>query len=52
MLNFNREDALTQYQTAFGGTVKDLGDTFAEIKKDFNKIFKFLNEINKIVQLM
>ena len=31
---------------------KDLGDTFAEIKKDFNKIFKFLNKINEIVRLM
>lgn len=52
ILNFDREDALTQYQTTFGGTIKDLGDTFAEIKKDFNKIFKFLNKINEIVRLM
>ena len=49
MLNF---DVLTQYQAAFSGTVKDLGDTFSEIKKDFNKIFKFLNTINETVRLM
>lgn len=52
ILNFDRGDALAQYQSTFGGTVKDLGDTFVEIKKDFNKIFIFLDEINKIVQLM
>ena len=52
ILNFDREAALIQYQTSFGGTVKDLGDTFITIQKDFKQIFSFLEQINEIVQLM
>jgi hypothetical protein len=52
ILNFDREAALIQYQTSFGGTVKDLGDTFITIQKDFKQIFSFLEQINEILQLM
>jgi hypothetical protein len=52
ILNFDREAALIQYQTSFGGAVKDLGDTFITIQKDFKQIFSFLEQINEIVQLM